>query len=509
MGTRAPCRVALDLAEFNLYSSFQGRGFPAPFLVFGGVCMQYTFSLSRRSLPVRCLCLLLVVLVLWCFFCVPRAGAVALEAATVAYAGALVGTILVGAGVVFASHGDMQAVGAAMYKSWVSSSNAIGSKISALASWAVEHGEAAAKGALRIGKDLYQGIIDAFNAIYSNGKVSLGDGVTVLPSDATDEEISNFVGLFAGKDIKSFYFSEYTGQSNERVHHAYFTRSGSVFNMVITNPYGNGGTYERTIDVGSETVKKSYFMFSHEDVWMYLNFFVETRSRTRHVTYASAVSWGLSASLSPISVSVSSPDLVYPSDDYLVKMPDLPAVDEVTGAVSWPSDAAYTKDAVSAPYPTDADGVKVPDIPYDKVVDQSTGKTLGDTDTGTDTDKPDAGTDTGTDTGGLLGQIIALLKNFFDSPSDFKLNFDGFRNLILPERFPFCIPFDLINSVRIFAVTAASDFVFRIDLDTSYWSIHHAVDLAPFTLVITFFRYAAVAGWVWFLINRTRSLIKW
>ena len=72
--------------------------------------MSYTFSLSRRSLPVRCLCLLLIVLVLWCFFMVPRAGAVAVEAATVAYAGALIGTILVGAGVLFSSGGDMAAV---------------------------------------------------------------------------------------------------------------------------------------------------------------------------------------------------------------------------------------------------------------------------------------------------------------------------------------------------------------------------------------------------------------
>ncbi|MFR7646789.1 MAG: hypothetical protein ACLUZQ_09570, partial [Butyricicoccus sp.] len=69
--------------------------------------MSYTFSLSRRSLPVRCLCLLLIVLVLWCFFMVPRAGAVAVEAATVAYGGLLVGTRMVGAGLVFSSHGEL------------------------------------------------------------------------------------------------------------------------------------------------------------------------------------------------------------------------------------------------------------------------------------------------------------------------------------------------------------------------------------------------------------------
>ena len=37
----------------------------------------------------------------------PRASAVALEASTVAYAGLLVGTLLVGAGVAFSNPGDM------------------------------------------------------------------------------------------------------------------------------------------------------------------------------------------------------------------------------------------------------------------------------------------------------------------------------------------------------------------------------------------------------------------
>lgn len=470
--------------------------------------MSYTFSLSRRSLPVRCLCLLLIVLVLWCFFMVPRAGAVAVEAATVAYAGALVGTILVGAGVVFSSHGDMQAVGAAMYKSWVKANNAIGTKIGALASWAVEHGEAAAKGALRVGKDLYQSIVDAFNSIYSNGKVSLGDGVTYLPSDATDEEIANFVSLFANKDIKSFYFSEYTGRPDERVHHAYFTRVGSVYTMVITNPYGDGGTYERTMDFGNDTVTNVYFSFVYDSGWMYLYLYGQTRKYESSVRYASSVSRGLSASLSPISVSVPQPDLKYPSDDYLVKMPDIPTVDTATGAATFPSDAAYTKDAVAVPYPVDTEGVKVPDIPYDKVVDQSTGKALDDT--GTDTDnpsKPGEGTDTGSNTG-LLQKILDLLKNFFDSPSDFRLNMDGFRNLAIKDKFPFCIPFDMVDSVKQFAADAA-DYQFRVKLDTQYFKVDHVVDLTPLAVPLAFFRYIVVAWFAWVLMSRTHDLMKW
>ena len=189
-------------------------------------------------------------------------------------------------------------------------------------------------------------------------------------------------------------------------------------------------------------------------------------------------------------------------------MPDIPSVDSATGAVTYPDNIAYTKDAVSVPYPTDADGVKVPDIPYDKVVDQTTGKTLDDTDTGTDTDrpsKPGEGTDTSTS---LLDKIIQLLKNFFDSPSDFRLNMDGFRNPKIKDKFPFCIPFDMVDSVKQFAVTA-SDYQFRIKLDTQYFQIDHTVDLTPLALPLAFFRYLVVVWFVWVLMSRTHDLIKW
>ena len=154
--------------------------------------MEYTFSLSRRSLPVRCLCLLLIVLVLWCFFMCPRAGAVALEATTVAYAGLLVGTLLVGAGVAFSNPGDMAKAGNAMYKTLQKGNEAIASKIAAISAWAVEHGKAIGSAALRIGKDLYQGIVDTFNAAYSSGKFSYPVDVTSINRSNADAFCDSF-----------------------------------------------------------------------------------------------------------------------------------------------------------------------------------------------------------------------------------------------------------------------------------------------------------------------------
>lgn len=480
--------------------------------------MSYTFSLSRRSIPVRCLCLLLAVLVLWCFFMVPRAGAVATEAATVAYAGALIGTILVGAGVVFSSHGDMQAVGAAMYKSWIKSSNAIGSTISAIASWALEHGEAVAKGALRVGKDMYQAVVDAFNASYSDGHFNVAPDGAVHSFEDYDGlfaylgtlSLGSPVHLYARRHLEdkwvtwhSYWRYYLVGtklcyDSSEGVlgcEPAVKTYEWEDLGAVPTNVkfrdaggYGaTGHSIEATFEFESQSDKKFIFSFSQE-------------MRNLHPTYRVG---------SAQSYPVVGDDLAYPSDDYLVKMPDIPSVDTVTGTVTFPSDAAYTKDAVAVPYPVDAEGVKVPDIPYDKVVDQSTGKTLDDADTGTDT-KPGegTGTETGSGVSGLIGTIIGLLKNFFDSPSDFKLDMDGFRNLAIADKFPFCIPFDMVDSVKQFAATAA-DYQFRIKFDTQYFSVDHTVDLTPIAVPLAFFRYIVCVWFVWALMSRTHDLMKW
>lgn len=440
----------------------------------------------------RVLCLLLCVVLLFCFFMVPRAGAVALEATTIAYGGLLVGTILVGAGVVFSSHGDMVKVGNAMYKTLVNGSSAIGKTISSISAWAVEHGKKIGSAALRIGKDLYQGIVDTFNAAYSDGKVSLGVDVVTLPADATDEEIKSFCNLFANKDVKSFYLADYTGTPDELVHHIYYTVSGSVYRMVVDNAYGGGSAdlYERTIDIGSNTFKDAYFQIIRDRSFLMVTFFVETRNRTDYQEYATSYNKHLSVSLDPISVSVPHPDLKYPSDDYLVKMPDIPSVDTATGDVTYPNDTAYTKDAVAAPYPIGDDGVKVPDIPYDIPVDQTNGKPMDDTGTDTDTpSKPGEGTDT-------------------DNP-----NWPDTGSLSLPKliasKFPFCIPFDVARLVGLLEAEPKAP-VFRIPV--VYANIVNeeiVIDFDKFADVLQIIRWGEIMLFVAGLVVITRNYIKW
>ena len=465
--------------------------------------MSYTFSLSRRSLPVRCLCLLLIVLVLWCFFMVPQAGAVVAESAAVAYAGVFVGSVLVAAGVYFANSGDMARAGAAMYRTLQKGNEAIASKIAAISVWAVEHGKAIGSAALRVGKDLYQGIVDTFNAAYSGGRLAISDNVTALTVDNAEAACNYISHQFL--DSVSFV-------SGDDVVSLSVTLDG---NYLYVYRYVNGVYVGKSGGLSGSYLHKGIYLYADGAQIKYCLAYsdVDNIDISDHVPdygyfeYAVSVPCSISTVCSiPDSIAIPKPDLVYPSDNHLVRLPDIPSVDTATGEVTYPSDMAYTKDAVAVPYPVDSEGFKVPDIPYDKVVDQSTGKTLDDTDTGTDTDKP--GTDTGTDTGGLLGQIVALLKNFFDSPSDFKLDMDGFRNLAIKDKFPFCIPFDMVDSVKQFAADAA-DYQFRVKLDTQYFKVDHVVDLTPLAVPLAFFRYLVVAWFAWVLMSRTHDLMKW
>ena len=197
---------------------------------------------------------------------------------------------------------------------------------------------------------------------------------------------------------------------------------------------------------------------------------------------------------------------------------NIPVVDSGTGTVV--GDVPLTQE-----------GVFYPDIPDDKLqtfpVDTPIPKTDADAGTWEGADNPPVDVpDTPADTPGILQGLWDWLKGivqgiadgitsiagaiggFFDSPSNFRLNFDGFKNLIVVQKFPFCIPFDFVNAVRLFAATAA-DYQLQIDIDTDYLQVHHTVDLSPFAVPLAFFRYAACIWFGFILVMRTRDLIKW
>lgn len=91
--------------------------------------------------------------------------------------------------------------------------------------------------------------------------------------------------------------------------------------------------------------------------------------------------------------------------------------------------------------------------------------------------------------------------------SDFSLDFDPLK-VNFATKFPFCIPFDFINLITAFSASP-TDFQFRINLDTAYFTVDHTVDLSPFRVPILFFRYIVVIWFSFILMSRTRDFMKW
>lgn len=454
--------------------------------------MQMSIGLDRLK---RFVCLLLIFVLLFCFFMCPRASAVAVEAATVAYAGALVGTILVGAGVIFSSHGDMQKVGAAMYKSWIKSSNAIGSKISAIAAWAVEHGEAAAKGALRVSKEMYQAIIDSFNADYDSASLSFGGDFVGASRFVDSESVAKSLGqLMKKKHVKEFTFSGSKDHGSGRV---FLKQEPGYVRAYMQNSSGTSIFASFDLSKYGGVTPADYYFVGGAISSSYMYFYVYVVDPAGEEWSGSDGDLSLPFTLSfpgcPVA-NVLAPDLVYPSDNTLVRMPDIPSVDTDTGEAVFPADAAYTKDAVSVPYPTDADGVKVPDIPYDKVVDQSTGKALDDTGTDTDTpSKPGEGTDT-------------------DKPGD-SVNWPSAGDISLPKliisKFPFCIPFDVARLIGLLEADPKTP-VFHVPLKVgTILNEEIVLDLSQWDNAVRIIRWGELIAFVAGLVLVTRNYIKW
>ena len=447
--------------------------------------MQMSIGLDRLK---RFVCLLLIFVLLFCFFMCPRASAVALEASTVAYAGLLVGTLLVGAGVAFSNPGDMAKAGNAMYRTLQKGNEAIASKIAAISVWAVEHGKAIGSAALRIGKDLYQGIVDTFNAAYSGGKLAISDNVTALTVDNAEaacnyisHQFLDSVSFVSGDDVVSLsvtldgnYLYVY-----RYVNGVYVDKSGGLSGSYLHKGiylYADGAKIKYCLGHSNADISTS----DHVPNYGYFEYAVSVPCRISTVCNI------------PDSIALPKPDLVYPSANNLVRLPDIPSVDTDTGEVTYPDSIAYTKDAVAAPYPIGDDGVKVPDIPFDVPVDQTSGKPMDDT--GTDTDnpsKPGEGTDT-------------------DKPS---VNWPSAGDISLPKliisKFPFCIPFDVARLIGLLEADPKTP-IFHVPLKVGTILDEEIVlDLSQWDNAVRIIRWGELIVFVAGLVLVTRNYIKW
>lgn len=436
----------------------------------------------------RTLCLFLCVVLLLCFFLVPRAHAVVAEAELAYWGGAIVVSVLAAGGMALAT-GDAQKVGSAMYAALKDTGGKAWDSIQAMAAWAASAGSKVKDAAFRVGKDVWDAITDCFNKSYSDGSFLIRGNSFTFNADSEDYSSRN-------KLIDAFNSNKYSTVSVSSSAGVYtlfttllerrtddcrwrFTLVSPSDTTILQEYYGatcspQFGTYYKSYrficftydaDGNISTYSKDYWISAKGDTVV-----------TGYYTY---------------DVSLSD-DLVYPGDDYLVKVPDLPAVDTATGAVSWPSDAVYNKDAVAVPYPVDAAGEKVADIPFDVPVDQTTGKDIT-ADTGTDVKpdvKPGEGTDTDTDVKWPTETDLSLPK-------------------LIITKFPFCIPFDVARLIGLLEADPKAP-VFKVPL--KYGAVMDeeiTLDLSQFSDAIRIVRWGELILFVAGLAYVTRNYIKW
>ena len=456
----------------------------------------------RRSLPFRVLCLLLIACVLCCSCLMPYAQAVVVESAVFYGAYELIAAMLIGGGVVYATSDDARSAAAQVYDWLATNASAALDKINFWVAQAIVGGVSTG---IRVSQDIWDMLVSAFDSIF--GGVGGSDFVEygVPYSAATEDELDNIESLLSLDNALS------NGVRAVRYHRYAddwiidFTVGYQSDYLCVTTFLPSGQAIAENVKfVGDSLSDFGFCLVPVSSKWsaLYVGYMVDGQFTSVDASVMS-LSFG-DYTFYPDSSFSGSADLVFPSDNSLVRVPDLPDVqtDEDGKEVVVYPDLSLNPTDHLADIPKQETGEQV-DVPYDTLVDVGTGEAVGE---GEGVENPDIPTE-GTDTG-LIQNILDKITNFFDSPSDYKLNFDGFKNLILPDRFPFCIPFDLINSVRVFAASAAN-FSFDIDLETSYFSVHHTVDLSPFAVPIAFFRYTCVLFWIWVLITRTRDLMKW
>ena len=459
--------------------------------------MQMSIGLDRLK---RFVCLLLIFVLLFCFFMCPRASAVAVEATTVAYAGLLVGTLLVGAGVAFSNPGDMAKAGNAMYRTLQKGNEAIASKIAAISVWAVDHGKSIGSAALRIGKDLYQGIVDAFNSICSNGVITVPGAPDGAVSFISNDKLTDYIVNSNLQPPFYFYYTDLDSDGNSVVflYYVYFILTADGLVAQVSCEPKDSEMKLVTYNWSYRSAPVSYLLsFGPSGFRNGLSVNVLLQNGTYSGWEEITSDLPLARDDRPVAVSASvgisvSGDLSYPSDDYLVKMPDIPSVDTGTGEVTYPDSIAYTKDAVSAPYPIGDDGVKVPDIPFDIPVDQTSGKPMDDT--GTDTDnpsKPGEGTDT-------------------DKPN---VNWPSVGDISLPKliisKFPFCIPFDVARLIGLLEADPKTP-IFHVPLKVgTILNEEIVLDLSQWDNAVRIIRWGELIVFVAGLVLVTRNYIKW
>ncbi|SDD11791.1 hypothetical protein [Peptococcus niger] len=108
-----------------------------------------------------------------------------------------------------------------------------------------------------------------------------------------------------------------------------------------------------------------------------------------------------------------------------------------------------------------------------------------------------------------LDVISLALDGFFDiSQFSFDLAPIKAAGADLSKVFPFCLPFDLLKSIKVYLVPAQIPDL-TIDIDTDFVTVYRKIDLTSIVYVLAFVKVVAVVFYMNWLITITKKLIKW
>lgn len=457
--------------------------------------------LVKRNIFFRFVALLLMLLILIMPVFIPAAQAVVVESAVLYGAYELIAAMLIGGGVVYATSDDARSAAAQIYDWLASNASAALDKINFWVAQAIVGGVSTG---IRVSKDIWDMIASAFNDLFSSDSLEFGREYVALDSQSLADlqqvlyqsgQIYNdgLKGDVAFTNVKSI---NYVGSSGSKVSISLgIVRDGSVSRVYL---YRDGYDAYELVNYRGFSLPDFGFWFDDTPTYgdqLRFGYWVSGFSDAtgedfiRYDFMPNIVGVHCYFGTYTFSGDSLAPDLVFPSDNSLVRVPDLPDVqtdEEGKEVVVYPDLSLNPTDHL-ADIPKQETGEQV-DVPYDTLVDVGTGEAVGE---GEGTGEGDI-----TDPADPAGTL--------PKPGDLSL-----PQLII-SKFPFCIPFDVANLIGQLNASAEAPLI-RIPVKTidGIATQYITIDFSQYESLVSIVRWGIYILFVAGLAYATRNYIKW
>lgn len=449
---------------------------------------------------------------------IPAAQAVLIEGAVAYGAVELIAAILIGCGIVATTSDDARAMAREVFGWLQSNAAAVLDKINSLVGQALA---SAIVSGVRVSGEVVDAIkqaVDSLTSTDSAGNKFIGSTSDIVLPDgfpSMDDIFSKIIPLFNERRVEAGYkpldFSSvpvtavfindngdsyYVFLSSTPVSEIYAEYNSQSLDYLVYHAYclwlyGASSPFDNCIECNGLYWGVSNWETDPDDLYTRFG----SWSNIKRLFYSSVDIYDRSGTLvypAGSTGAVSIPyegDIVYPSDDYLVRVPDLPDVqtdDEGKEVVVYPDLSLNPTDHL-ADIPKQETGEQV-DVPYDTLVDVSTGEAVGEGEGPGEGDITDPADPAGT----------------LPKPGDLSL-----PQLII-SKFPFCIPFDVANLIGQLNASAEAPLI-RIPVKTidGIATQYITIDFSQYESLVSIVRWGIYILFVAGLAYATRNYIKW